>query len=226
MGSKSPLYGRRTSQLLLKPLRFADALPHLGHARQAVEAYAVFGGTPAYLMEYDRRKDLWSNIRKKILSPERSLFRDAEFVLRQEVREPRSYFSILGSIAKGNTRIGHIINDTGLNKGVVAKYLGVLIDLHFRLEKLGRWWDKDSERDLIGMGGKENLFCEVKWSDGVDTSEVVHKLQQSAAVTGLSGKPHFCLIHPPARLPARQNVRRTRGRAQYSYNTIIGWRSY
>ena len=130
MGSKSPLYGRRTSQLLLKPLQFADALPQLGRMRRAVEAYAVFGGTPAYLVEYDRHKDLWGNIREKILSPQRSLFRDPEFVLRQEVREPRSYFSILESIAKGNTRLGHIINDTGLDKGVVAKYLGVLIDLH------------------------------------------------------------------------------------------------
>ena len=27
-------------------------------------------------------------------------------------------------------RSGHIINDTGLDKGVVAKYLGVLTDLH------------------------------------------------------------------------------------------------
>lgn len=35
---------------------------------------------------------------------------------------------------------------------------------------------------------------EVKWSDGVDASEAVHKLQQSAAATGLSGKPHFCVI--------------------------------
>lgn len=279
MGSRSPLYGRRTSQMLLKPLRFADALPHLGHARRAVEAYAVFGGTPAYLVEYDRHKDLWHNIREKILSPERALYRDAEFVLRQEVREPRAYFSILESIAKGNTRIGHIINDTGLDKGVVAKYLGVLIDLHlvqrevpvtektpaksrkgiyrlsdnffrfwfrfvypnfqaieegrqdwlmstvirprmdeftgpifeavarealqamdkaghlpFRLLKLGRWWDKDAEIDLIGMGEKENLFCEVKWSDDVDASQALHKLQQSAAATGLTGKPHFCVI--------------------------------
>ncbi len=278
MGSKSPLYGRRTSQLLLKPLRFADALPHLGHARQAVEAYAVFGGTPAYLAAYDRHKDLWSNIREKILSPERSLYRDAEFVLRQEVREPRAYFSILESIAKGNTRIGHIINDTGLDKGVVAKYLGVLSDLHLilrevpvtekspaksrkgiyrlsdnffrfwfrfvypgiqaieegrqdwlldklikprmdeftgpifeavarealqamngagklplRLERLGRWWDKEAEIDLVGIGDQENLFCEVKWSDGVDASEAVRGLQEKAAKTGLRGKLHFCV---------------------------------
>jgi len=279
MGSRSPLYGRRTTQMLLKPLRFADALPHLGHARHAVEAYSVFGGTPAYLVAYDRHKDLWHNIREKILSPERSLYRDAEFVLRQEVREPRAYFSILESIAKGNTRMGHIINDTGLDKGVAAKYLGVLIDLHlvqrevpvtekspaksrrglyrladhffrfwfrfvypyiqaieegrqdwlvdnvirprmdeftgpifevvaretlqamdragqlpFRLVKLGRWWDKEAEIDLVGIGEKDNLFCEVKWSDYVDASEAVRKLQGKAAGTGLHGKPHFCVI--------------------------------
>lgn len=278
MGSKSPLYGRRTSQLLLKPLRFADALPQLGPMRRAVEAYSVFGGTPAYLVEYDRRNDLWSNIREKIMSPERALYRDPEFVLRQEVREPRSYFSILESIAKGNTRLGHIINDTGLDKGVVAKYLGVLMDLHlvsrevpvtektpsksrkgvyrlsdhyfrfwfrfvyphmqaieegrqsrlmdevlrprldefvgpifeqvarealqvadrmdqlpFRMMKIGRWWDKDAEIDLIGIGERENLFCEVKWSDNVDASEEVRKLQEKAAGVGLSGKSHFCV---------------------------------
>ncbi|MFH1618472.1 MAG: ATP-binding protein [bacterium] len=279
MGSKSPLYGRRTTQMLLKPLRFADALPLLGRMREAVGAYCVFGGTPAYLVEYDRHKDLWHNIREKILSPERSLYRDAEFVLRQEVREPRAYFSIMESIAKGNTRIGHIINDTGLDKGVAAKYLGVLCDLHlvrrevpvtekspaksrkglyrlsdnffrfwfrfvypyiqaieegrqdwlmekvirphmdefigpifeavarealqamekagqlpFRLARLGRWWDKEAEIDLIGIGEKDNLFCEVKWSDDIDAAAVLHRLQAKAAGTGLHGKPHFCLI--------------------------------
>ncbi|OIO07736.1 MAG: hypothetical protein AUJ52_09530 [Elusimicrobia bacterium CG1_02_63_36] len=279
MGSKSPLYGRRTTQALLKPLQFADALPQLGPMRHAVEAYSVFGGTPAYLVEYDRHKDFRHNIRGKIMSPERALYRDVEFVLRQEVREPRSYFSILESIAKGNTKIGHIINDTGLDKGVVAKYLGVLIDLHlvqrevpvtekspgksrrgiyrlsdhffrfwfrfvyphmqaieqgrqdwvmdqvlrprldefvgpifeqvarevlqildragrlpFRLIKIGRWWDKDAEIDLIGIGENDNLFCEVKWSDNVDASDLIHKLQEKAAGVGLPGKSHFCVV--------------------------------
>lgn len=60
--------------------------------------------------------------------------------------------------------------------------------------KLGRWWDKDAEIDLVGVGEKGNLFCEVKWSDGVDASQALHKLQQSAAATGLTGKPHFCVI--------------------------------
>lgn len=130
MGERSPIYGRRTGQMLLRPLRFQDALPALGPLRQAVEAYAVFGGTPAYLLEYDRRHGLQTCLRDRVLEPTRFLYRDAEFVLRQEVREPRFYFSILHSIAKGHARLGEIVNDTGLDKGTAGKYLSVLSDLH------------------------------------------------------------------------------------------------
>ena len=57
------------------------------------------------------------------------LYKDAEFVLREELREPRYYFSIIRSIASGNTSLGHIMNDTGLSKDVVSKYLVTLQDL-------------------------------------------------------------------------------------------------
>ena len=63
-----------------------------------------------------------------------------------------------------------------------------------RLIKLGRWWDNNAEIDLVGIGEKENLFCEVKWSDNVDASELVHKLKAKAAGVGLHGKSHFCVI--------------------------------
>lgn len=279
MGSRSPLYGRRTAQMLLKPFRFVDALPWLGEVQSAVEAYAVFGGTPAYLLEYDRKMSLWRNIKEKVLSPERALYKDPEFVLRQEVREPRAYFSILESVAKGNTRIGAIMNDTGLDKSTVGKYIAVLTDLHllerevpitekspmksrkgiYRLSdhyfrfwfrfvypnlqaveegqqgqvvekviqpgmsqfvglsfedivqealevmgkagelpiksmKIGRWWDKNVEIDLVGIGERGNLFCEVKWSRGVDAARILRELEQKVSRTGLSGKAHYCVV--------------------------------
>jgi AAA+ ATPase superfamily predicted ATPase len=279
MGAKSPLYGRRTGQMLLQPLTFRDALPCLGEMRRAVEGYAVFGGTPAYLTEFDPRKSLGACIREKILNPERFLYRDAEFILREEVREPRTYFSILHSIAKGNTRLGQIIHDTGLDKGVVGKYIGVLCDLHLverevpvterkpeksrmgiyrisdnfirfwfrfvfphgeaveqgredwilkkvirpqiadfvspvferiaretlwamggakrlplRLTKLGRWWEKDQEIDIVGIGEDGNLYCEVKWSEGVDAVPILERLKEKARAVGLRGRSHFCVV--------------------------------
>lgn len=48
----------------------------------------------------------------------------------EELDEPRNYFAIMKSVAKGNTSLASILNDTGLERGMVAKYLSVLSDLH------------------------------------------------------------------------------------------------
>ncbi|MGC9434980.1 MAG: ATP-binding protein [Methanomicrobiales archaeon] len=125
----SPLFGRRTGQILLQPLRFIHILEYIGDFKTAVEFYAVFGGTPAYIMAVDPERDILQNIEEKVMREDSFLFRDVEFVLRAELVEPRYYFSILFSLAGGNHRIGLICNDTGLSKSVVNKYLSILIDL-------------------------------------------------------------------------------------------------
>jgi len=125
----SPLYGRRTKQLNLLPLKFLslkDFFPGSG-LKDLIAIYAVFGGTPAYLLEYE--VNIFETIKIRILQKEEFLYKDAEFILREELREPRYYFSIIRSIAFGNATSGKIINDTGLSKGVVGKYLQVLQDL-------------------------------------------------------------------------------------------------
>lgn len=131
LGYRSPLYGRRTGQLLIRPFSFAEALEYEGDMRKAVEMFSVFGGTPAYLNEYDRTKALLENIPEKIMKEDSFIYRDVEFIIREELREPRYYFSILLSISRGNTTIGEIRNDTGLDKSIVGKYLSILADLHF-----------------------------------------------------------------------------------------------
>jgi len=130
IGYKSPLYGRRTAQMLIRPFKFLNVFDYVKNFEKAVEFYSVFGGTPAYLMEIDKNRDIITNIRSKILREDVFIYRDVEFLLREEVREPRYYFSILLSISKGNNRIGLICNDTGLSKNIVSKYLSVLMELH------------------------------------------------------------------------------------------------
>lgn len=125
----SPIYGRRTRQLKLEPLAFSDLdhfFPGTGFDER-LRIYSVLGGTPGYLLEYE--DDLMGTIRDKILKKDQFLYKDAEFVLRAELREPRFYFSIIRAIASGNTTLGLIMNDTGLTKDVASKYIGVLCDL-------------------------------------------------------------------------------------------------
>ena len=143
LGHRSPLYGRRTGQLLIKPLNFSAVLDYVKDPERAVEFYSVFGGTPAYLMEVDTGKDIFANIAERILREDSFVYRDVEFVLRQELVEPRYYFSILHSIARGNHRAGLIVNDTGLSMSIVNKYLSVLRDLQLVARAVpvteGRW---------------------------------------------------------------------------------------
>src|SRR3989338_8846957 len=130
LGHKSPIYGRRTSQLLITPFSLKQALDYLNMTfEDAVKAYSVFGGTPAYVLEYNIKKDLRWNLIEKVLKKDSFLCRDVEFVLKEELREPRYYYSIISSVAKGNTKISEIINDTGLDKGIVGKYLSILTEL-------------------------------------------------------------------------------------------------
>jgi len=55
MDHASPLFGRRTGQILLQPLRFIHVLEYLKDMRKAVELYSVFGGTCSIPKSFDTR---------------------------------------------------------------------------------------------------------------------------------------------------------------------------
>jgi len=127
----SPLYGRHTGQIKLKQIdflhyaQFYDNMPY----RDLVEHYAVTGGVPRYIELFDRKKSLFHEIDRLMLSPEGLLFEEPEFLLRREVEEIGSYFSIIKSIAAGNRKPGKISADISIKQTSLPKYLKTLIDL-------------------------------------------------------------------------------------------------
>ncbi|HQJ33379.1 MAG TPA: ATP-binding protein, partial [Anaerolineaceae bacterium] len=130
LGYQAPLYGRRTAQYLLEPLQFKDArlfYPSFPLEDQ-VRAYAVYGGTPAYLHTIHSQQSLKDNVLDGILTRGSFLYDEVRFVLQQELREPRNYFAILQAIAAGKTRLNEIKQATGI-EGATA-YLDTLQQLH------------------------------------------------------------------------------------------------
>lgn len=63
----SPLYGRRTKHLKIRPLKFSDLSAFFPDKtfQGLLEIYSVIGGTPAYLLEYE--KDIFHTIRSTFL---------------------------------------------------------------------------------------------------------------------------------------------------------------
>jgi uncharacterized protein len=130
LGYQAPLYGRRTAQYLLEPLKFLDAQAFFRTytPEDRLRAYAVYGGTPAYLQTIQQEKSLETNILEGILDRGAFLYDEVSFLLQQELREPRNYFAVLQAIASGQTRQNEIKQATGLDN--ITPYLETLQQLH------------------------------------------------------------------------------------------------
>lgn len=130
---KSPLYGRRTAQWKLEPLRLPDIIPFFPKydLETLVHVYGCLGGVPAYLRKFNTQLSFWENVKQKILQKGEFLYEEAEFLLREELREPRNYAAILKAIAQGAKSYGEILNETGMDKSMLSKYTSVLEDLGF-----------------------------------------------------------------------------------------------
>jgi len=128
---KSPLYGRRTGQIRLRPLNpihLSEFFPEMSW-EERVKIYGITDMIPAYLWEAKARIGENKDI-QAVFAPGTMLFEEAEFLLRYELREPARYYEVLEAIAKGATKFGEICNETGFPAPVVSQYLS-------RLELLG-----------------------------------------------------------------------------------------
>ena len=127
----APLYGRRTSQFHIKAIKFnylKEFLPKCSKL-ELMQIYASFGTIPKYLNEYDSSLSFMQNIESKILNKNSYLYSEGNFLLKDEISDARSYFSILESISKGNSKIGHIGTSLGLTSSHLSKYMQRLIEL-------------------------------------------------------------------------------------------------
>ena len=137
MGYKNPLYGRRTGQWKVEMMKFRDAiklLPNYDMVQQ-IEAFSILDGIPLYLKQFNDTKSIIENIQEKIIEKGNFLNIEPEFLLKEELREPRNYFFILKAISFGNARFMEIVNYTQLDKTLVSKYLDNLALLHI-IEKI------------------------------------------------------------------------------------------
>lgn len=131
LGRKSPLHGRRTSQMRVLPLDFMQAkkmLPELD-IQEAFRYYGCFGGVPYYLSQIDQDLELQKNLERLYFDPTGFLYEEPLSLLRQELDEPALYNSILRSVAGGANKPNEISDKTGIAQTSLPRYLKTLIDL-------------------------------------------------------------------------------------------------
>ena len=259
----SPLYGRRTSQIKLQPMNFFDFKKFFKTKNndKLLQFYGVIGGVPKYIEFFNEKKDIFSNIRENILDRNSFLYEEPKFILKDEIREPITYFSILQVISQGEHKIGKIASKLGIETKNLTSFIEKLIDLEiikrdvpiteknpakskkglyfikdnffnfwfryvfpyqsfleterydfvlnkikleldyyisyvfedisrdflfhkaelpFIIQKIGRWWDKEIEIDIVATGEEEILFGECKYWNRPVGIDVLYELKDKA----------------------------------------------
>ena len=133
LGSKSPLFGRRTANILLAPFSYSEAA--LFHPDWSVEDQAkswfLCGGIPYYLNFLKSELSIEQNIRENFLSEYAALFREADFLLREELRELEKYSGILIAIAQKPQTSGELSKATGIPEKSMHYYINTLKTIKF-----------------------------------------------------------------------------------------------
>lgn len=137
LGGTAPLRGRATLELVVRPFDYLLAAEYweVGDPRLAAQLHSVVGGTPAYrrFVNDDGPESLddfddW--VLRTVLSPASPLFREARYLLEEEmnVRDSGLYHSVLAAVASGNGTRGGIANYVGRKATDIGHHLNVLED--------------------------------------------------------------------------------------------------
>ncbi len=129
----APLYGRATARLKLQPLPFgalSQFLPNM-NTEQRIAIYALAGGIPTYIKQFDDSLSIRDNLYERLVSPANIMLNDAVFLLREQLNDPRNYMAIIETIAAGYHRLTEIAKMAGMNTNHVTKYLAVLRELGY-----------------------------------------------------------------------------------------------
>ncbi|HTP28677.1 MAG TPA: ATP-binding protein [Anaeromyxobacteraceae bacterium] len=133
LGRSSPLFGRTTAQIHLRPFGYREAaefLPSWSRMNQAL-AYFLVGGAPLYLRALDPRASVETNIEERLLTEYSPLFREPEFLLREELREVENYYAVLLAIAAGQRTVRAIAQRAAIPERSLPYYIEQLISLGY-----------------------------------------------------------------------------------------------
>lgn len=150
LGSKSPLFGRRTGQLHMKPFDYLTSMRFVEgfSSEDKLKLYGAFGGTPLYLQQIVPNENFEDNIKNAFLRVTAYLYEEPLLLLRQEVQEPGLYSAIIEAIAGGATKSNEISTKIGEESAKCLKYIGTLCELGI-LYKETPFGEKESSRKTI-----------------------------------------------------------------------------
>ena len=128
---QSPLYGRKTHSIHLKPVQFFDVKHFFPEKsiQELVEIYGFADGIPFYLIKLD--SPLWEFLQKEFSQVRGFLKDEVQFLMKYEFEDTSTYKLILEAIANGKTKLHDIKDFMKVSRTDLSPYLQNLIDVGF-----------------------------------------------------------------------------------------------
>lgn len=158
LGYKSPLFGRRTAQMLIESLNFHKAMEFFEDYsdEDKIFTYSILGGVPQYLQKFNSNLTLKENMLNNLLDNSAYLYDEPMNLLKQELREPALYNSIIESIARGASRLNEIATKIKESTDKTANYLKNLQELRIVKRTVPVNEKETSRKSLYELN--DNLF--------------------------------------------------------------------
>ncbi len=131
LGTNSPLYGRITGRMEIKPFDYFESRLFLeGFPEEdKVRIYGMVGGIPLYLSKFDSTMSLEDNVIENFLEKDSFFRNEPTMTLIEEFSRPHTYGKILGAIAEGYARMNDICTRTSMISSSLSKYINDLVQL-------------------------------------------------------------------------------------------------
>ncbi len=155
LSSSSPLYGRRTRDILLGQLPARHAAMFLETSfEEKLKTIMCIGGIPEYLIKASESDNFRSFVENEFFKKSGYFYREPYYLLSQEFKEIKTYFSIITAIALGNTKATEIANFVGIDSREIYPYLENLIRHGFIKKEISVVGDRKGGIYLI----EDNFF--------------------------------------------------------------------
>lgn len=147
LGYRSPLYGRRTGQLHMQPFDYLDASAFIADCppQDKILYYATFGGTPYYLAQLRPNLTYEENVTTLCYDKTGLLYEEPMMMLREELKSPAIYDSILQAISNGCNTPKAIADRIGIGQTSLPFYTKTLEGLRL-IERVVPFGEKTTSR--------------------------------------------------------------------------------
>ena len=131
LSEKSPLFGRRDSQIKLEPFNYLDSakfVPDYSNEDKAI-CYGITGGIAKYLAMIDPKKSLDENIVRLFFRTDGYLYDETRNLLTQEFSDISLVNNVVEQIASGENTLNTIAGKIGEKEQTVLYSLDKLINV-------------------------------------------------------------------------------------------------